>query len=187
MPAILDLPEVRARVSLMSVETYEMLAEMGSISKRAELIRGVVIDKMPKSPLHRDLTKAIYEFLLAWQASGFVVFMEAALRLKDSKPEPDVMLVHGTASDYAGKDPTTAALVVEVAVSSAALDRQNASLYAEAGVTEYWIVLAPERRIEVYRQPENGAYRQTRTYAVDETLLCESVPGLEATLAGWFD
>jgi Uma2 family endonuclease len=31
--------------------------------------------------------------------------------------------------------------VVEVAVSKPELDRENAALYAEAGVKEYWIVL----------------------------------------------
>ncbi len=186
MSTILDLPEVRARVSLMTVETYEMLAEMGMISERTELIRGVVIDKMPKSPLHRDLTKAIFKFFLAWENSGFVVYIESALRLKDSKPEPDVMIVRGSESDYTGKDPATAELVVEVAVSSAALDRQNSSLYAEAGVREYWIVLAEAHQIEVYRQPENGIYQQKRTYSLGETLLCECVPGLQAPLADWF-
>ena len=186
MAAILDLPEVRARVSLMSVETYEMLAEMGSIGKRAELIRGVVIEKMPRSPLHRDLTKATFQLFLAWESLGFVVYIGSALRLKDSKPEPDVMIVRGTPGDYTGKDPTAAELVVEVAVSSVALDRENASLYAEAAVAEYWIVLANEKQVEVYRQPENGAYRQTRTYSVGETLACGSVPGLEVALAAWF-
>ena len=186
MPAILDLPEVRARVSLMSVETYEMLAEMGIIGKHAELIRGIVIDQMPKSPRHRDLTKSVSETLRISESAGFVVYTESCLLIGNSLPEPDVMVLQGQKSDYAGKHPTTAALVVEVAVSSAALDRANASLYAEAGVAEYWIVLAPERQVEVYRQPENGAYLQTRTYSVDEKLVCESIPGLEVALAGWF-
>ena len=75
---------------------------------------------------------------------------------------------------------------MEVAVSSAALDRENASLYAEAGVLEYWIVLDEERQIEVYRQPENGVYQQKRLYAAGETLVCESVPGLRAPLEDWF-
>ena len=82
--------------------------------------------------------------------------------------------------------PPPAELIVEVAVSSVALDRENASLYAEAGVQEYWIVLGEEQQIEVYRQPENGTYQQKRLYSVGETLVCTSVPGLEATLAEWF-
>ena len=185
MSAILDLPEVRARVSLMSVATYEALTEMGALDKRAELIRGIIVTKMSKSALHRKLTKWLYDHCRDQRLSGHVAFQEAPLRLADSMPEPDVMIVRGQESDFDDRHPQTAALVVEVAVSSAALDRENASLYAEASVAEYWIVLANEGRIEVYRQPEKGTYQQKRLYSVGDTLGCESVPDLQVALADW--
>ena len=72
--------------------------------------------------------------------------------------------------------PTTAELVIEVAVSSPTLDRENATLYAEAGVKEYWIVLGPERRVEVYRRPENGRYRESLQFGPEDTIQCASVP-----------
>ena len=75
---------------------------------------------------------------------------------------------------------------MEGAVSSVELDRENASLYAEAGVPEYWIVLGTERQVEVYRQLENGVYRQRQLYSVEETLACTSVPDLQVALADWF-
>ena len=43
MPAILDLPEMRARMSPLRVETYEALVKMGVLEKRAELIRGFIV------------------------------------------------------------------------------------------------------------------------------------------------
>lgn len=52
-------------------------------------------------------------------------------------PEPDVAIVRSTMEEFEIRHPTTAELVIEVAVSSVALDRANASLYAEAGGTEY--------------------------------------------------
>ena len=186
MNAILDLPEVRARVSRLSVATYDILTEMGALDEREELIRGYLVKKMSKSPLHCTLIKRIFLYLLAFQRGGLVVFTERPLRLADSVPEPDAMIVRGEEADFDNRHPTTAELVVEVAVSSAALDRENASLYAEAGVAEYWIVLGAERQVEVYRQPENGVYRQQRLYAAGETLPCESVPGLQVALADWF-
>ena len=60
MPAILELPEVRARVGLLSVEAYEMLAEAGAVKRNAELIRGVIVEKTPKSPLHSKLVERIF-------------------------------------------------------------------------------------------------------------------------------
>jgi hypothetical protein len=50
MTAILDLPEVRQRVSPLSVEEYSRLDEYNENGKRTELIRGIVIEKMSKSP-----------------------------------------------------------------------------------------------------------------------------------------
>jgi Uma2 family endonuclease len=42
-------------------------------------------------------------------------------------------------------------LVIEVAVGNAELERAMASIYAEAGVEEYWINLDEKHAIEVYR------------------------------------
>ena len=186
MVNILEMPEVRARVSRLSVENYELLAEVGALDKRVELIRGLLVDKVPKSPLHCKLVRRIFLFLLAFQRAGFVAFTERPLRLKDSMPEPDAMIVRGNVGDFDTKHPITAKLVIEVAVSSVALDRENASLYAEAGVPEYWIVLAEEQQIEVYRQPVGNVYQQKHLCRADETLTCESVPGLQVELADWF-
>ncbi len=186
MSAILELPEARARLFRLSVEAFEALARMGAVSKRAELIRGLIFEKMPKSPLHSKLVKRIFLFLLALEKAGFVVFIEASLRLWDSMPEPDIMVVRGEEADFDAKRPTNAELIVEVAVSSVALDRENCSLYAEANVPEYWIVLAEARQIEVYRQPAGGIYQQKRLYFVSEMLTCESVPGLQVAVADWF-
>ena len=186
MPAILELPEVRARIVRFSVKDYDFLTESGAFEKQTELIRGVVIDKMSKSPLHSKLSERIFFLLLALGRAGLVIFTERPLRLADSVPEPDVMVVQGERSDFDDHHPTQAILVVEVAVSSAALDRENASLYAEASIPEYWIILALEKRVELYRQPQGGTYQENRFYSLGETLNCESVPGLQVSLAELF-
>jgi hypothetical protein len=43
--------------------------------------------------------------------------------------------------------------VEKIAVSNEALDRENAALYPEAGVKEYWIVLGARQQVEAYRFP----------------------------------
>ncbi len=82
------------------------------------------------------------------------------------------------AANFFAAHPTTAELVVEVAVSTPLLDRENASLYAEAGVKEYWIVLGHERCVEVYRRPENGRYQERYILGADVPLECASVQGV---------
>lgn len=183
MPAILELPEVRQRVSPLSVEEYHRLGEFNEHGKRTELIRGIVIEKMSKSPLHRTIVSLLYRMFLARLPSGFTVWQEQPLTFVDSEPEPDISVIRGGERDFLEAHPTTAELVVEVAVSSPALDRENASLYAEAGVKEYWIVLGRARQVEVYRRPENGRYQETRVVGVNDTLECLSVPGARIPLA----
>ena len=63
-------------------------------------------------------------------------------------------VVPGTARQYGDAHPSRPVLVVEVAHSSVTLDRERkASLYARAGVPDYWIVNVEEGFVEVYRQP----------------------------------
>jgi Uma2 family endonuclease len=104
----------------------------------------------------------------------------------DSEPEPDISVTRGEKQDFTKAHPATAELVIEVAVSSGALDRENASLYAEARVKEYWIVLGRDRQIEVYRRPENGRYLEKIVVGFKDTLECTSVPGLHIRVADLF-
>lgn len=190
MSSILELPEARSRAVRWSVEDYErfgeMLADHGVLPKRAELIRGIIIEKMPKSQLHVDLSKRVYDTLLRALPLDYTVYQEGPLRLVDSEPEPDVSVVLGTEAERWGKRPLSALLVVEVAVSSVAMDREYASMYAEAVIPEYWIVLAESKKVEVRRAPQGGSYHELRTYELGETLVCESLPGISLPLTKLF-
>lgn len=186
MPAILELPEVRQRVSTLTVEEYHRLGEYNERGRRTELIRGIVIEKMSKSPLHAALAKRLYDFLLARLPPGWVVRREDPQTLKDSEPEPDIAVVRGTERDFFNAHPQTAELVVEIAVSSPVLDRENASLYAEAGVPEYWIVLGTTQQVETYRQPAGGRYRERALLSGADPLECASLPGIRLRVGDLF-
>src|SRR6266446_6316289 len=183
MPAILEIPEVRQRVSPLTVEEYHRLDEFNENGRRTEMVRGIVIQKMSKSPLHCFLAKRLYDLIALLLPKGLTIRREDPITLSDSEPEPDVTVVRGSETDFAKSHPSTAALVIEVAVSSVALDRENASLYAEAGVGEYWIVLARERQVELCRQPKNGLYVERRLASYEEVLECNTVPGLRFRFA----
>lgn len=71
-------------------------------------------------------------------------------------------VVRGDLRAYTAAHPADPVLVVEIALSSLALDREHkASLYARAGRPEYWILNLMERVLEVYRDPvpsQNASY-----------------------------
>jgi len=186
MAAILEIPEVRQRVSPLSVEEYDRLDEFNENGRRTELIRGIVIEKMSKSPLHSIVVSRLYRLIFSLVPRGFVIWQEQPLTFVDSEPEPDISIVRGNDRDFADAHPSTAELVVEIAVSSATLDRENASLYAEAGVKEYWIILGAERQVEVYRRPSDGRYQEKRLLAAGDTIECGSVPGVRVRIADLF-
>src|SRR6266508_3243510 len=131
MAAILEIPEVRQRVSPLSVQEYHRLDEFNEHGRRTELIRGIVIQKLSKSPLHCSIAKRLYDRIAALLPEGFVVRREDPLTLAGSEPEPDVSVVRGAEVNFLVAHPSTAELVIEVAVSCPVLDRENASLYAE--------------------------------------------------------
>jgi Uma2 family endonuclease len=176
MAAILELSEVRERVSPLSVEEYHRLDEYNENGRRTELIRGIVIEKMSKSPAHRTLVSLLYRLLLTRLPKGFTVWQEQPLTLADSEPEPDISVTRGGERDFQKAHPTTADLIIEVAFSSPALDRVNSSLYAEAGVKEYWIVLGNQQEVEVHRRPENGQYLEVFVARINDLLECYSIP-----------
>jgi Uma2 family endonuclease len=184
--AILDIPEVRQRVSPLSVKEYHRLDEFNENGRRTELIRGIVIEKMPKSPLHRTISSLLYKLLSAQLPRGYTVWKEEPLTLADSEPEPDISVTPGQESDFSSAHPTTAELAVEIAVSSPALDRENASLYAEAGVKEYWIILGKERRVEVFRRAKQGRYEEKVLVGQNEVLECSSLPGVRIRVSDLF-
>lgn len=186
MSPILEIPEVRRRVSPLSVQEYHQLGEYNENRRRTELIRGIVIEKMSKSPLHRTITSLLYRLLLARLPKGYSVWKEEPLTCPDSEPEPDISVTRGDEHDFALAHPSTAELVVEVAVSSPTLDRENASLYAEAGVKEYWIVLGVERLVEVYRRPANGRYHEMQVFEANDTIECISLPDVRITVSDLF-
>ena len=186
MDATLDTSEMHARLYRWTVEDYVELTEEKPAFRRYELIRGLIVEKMSKTPLHLFLTTGIHDFFLRCVRAGMFVRLEGPLQMSGSMPEPDVAIISGARQDFRTSHPTTAELVIEVAVSSVAWDRKNASLYAEAGVVEYWIVLGETEEIETYRRPENGVYQERRTYRRGETIPCACVEGGGITVEDWF-
>ena len=183
MMPLLELPAVRERVHPMSVETYHRLGEMGELSEDVELLRGLVITKMAKSPLHEYVAQMLMKLLLALLPAGFEVRRESPLTIGGSEPEPDISVVRGSAADWIQAHPITAALVIEVAVTSADIDEGKASIYAEAGIPEYWIVRPDLRTVTVYRDPMADGYRARTVLSDHDTLRCVGLPGVEVTVA----
>lgn len=182
MVDILELPEVRRMVSPISVEQYHLLPEYTPAGKRTELIRGIIIEKMSKSPLHIALLRRLLRLVESAIGAGLLVYKEDPLTFDDSEPEPDISVVEGKEGDYDDVLPTTARLVIEIAVATVELDRAKVAMYAEANIPECWLVLGKKKTVEVYTQPSEGRYLQCRTCSRNETLVSAVLPDLHVEL-----
>ncbi|HEY7648246.1 MAG TPA: Uma2 family endonuclease [Methylomirabilota bacterium] len=136
---------------------YDRLIDVGFFQPDdpVELIGGQLIVAEPQGSWHFAAIRALEEALRALFGPGWDVRGQGPLALDDeSEPEPDVAVVPGSFRDYAGAHPARPVLVVEVSESSLALDRDyKGSLYARAGLAEYWILNLGDRSLEVYRNP----------------------------------
>jgi Uma2 family endonuclease len=140
---------------------YERLADVGVLSEDepVELIGGQLMVAEPKGNPHAVAVGLTAEALRSAFGAGWVVRVQDPVALdEESEPEPDIAVVPGTHRDYLAGHPARAALVVEVAESSLEYDRgPKGSLYARAGLPDYWIVDPVHRRLELHREPVEDA------------------------------
>lgn len=84
-----------------------------------------------------------------------------------------------------------ALLVVEVSDTTLDFDRsKKASLYAQAGIPEFWIVDLSERKLEVYREPATDAtqpsghgYASVKVLGSRESMAPLAVPQAQVSVA----
>jgi Uma2 family endonuclease len=114
--------------------------------------------------------------------------VQLPLTLARSEPEPDLAVVDRATPRGRGRHPSTALLVIEVARDTIRKDLGvKAKLYAEAGVTEYWVIDTPKKRVHVHRDPDAAAcaYRSIEVMT-DGTLTSSALPGARVELRRLF-
>jgi Uma2 family endonuclease len=166
-----------------SVAEYHRLGELGVFGpdERLELIVGEILPMSPIKSPHAAATTVVHLALLPVFGAGWVVRTQLPLTLgEDSEPQPDVAVVSGDPSDYWDAHPKSAALIVEVSDATLRFDQtEKATLYARAGIPEYWVLNLPQRRLEVRRDPDlpTGQYRSVSSRGDGETVSPLAAPG----------
>jgi Uma2 family endonuclease len=140
---------------------YDRLIDLGVFQSGdpIELIGGELLVAEPQGAPHYTAIQKTARALERAFGPSWDVRAQGPIGLdEDSEPEPDVAVVPGKPEDYASSHPSRADLVVEVSESSLIFDRDHkGSVYARAGILDYWIVNLVDRVLEVYRGPERDA------------------------------
>jgi hypothetical protein len=122
---------------------------------RVELLEGWIVPKMNHNPAHDATIELVDDQLRTDLPAEWRIRIQSAITTADSEPEPDLAIVRGPAGRFLRQHPVQEdiALVIEVADTSLARDRDKCRLYARAAIVTYWIVNLVDRRIEVYTDP----------------------------------
>ena len=192
---------IRGTLGSMDVQTrrwtrveYERLveAEILGPEDRIELLGGAMICKEPQHSPHAAGIQLVQRVLAQAFGPGWVIRPQMPLALdEESEPEPDVAVVAGDPRDYRDAHPARPVLIVEVALSRLGFDRDHkGSLYARAGLGDYWILNLPDRRLEIYRGPvPDGAarfgwrYGSALALGPGERIAPLAVPGASVSVA----
>ncbi len=146
----------KPKVHKWTREEYYKLNDAGLFpDNQVELIEGRVIEMSPIYEPHASSVSMVDDALRESFGRGWAIRIQNPISIGgESDPQPDVVVVPGKNRDFKEKHPTTASLLVEVADSSLKYDQEyKGSLYARAGIADYWIVNLPKRQLEVYRRP----------------------------------
>jgi Uma2 family endonuclease len=169
---ILPDPRNTEYVHPLSIEAYQALGVMGHLGKNTELLYGVVFAKMPKSPLHASIATRLLDLVRKTVSEEtYLVRSEQPITCtaSGSEPEPDVSVVRGKEADFWESHPTTAELVMEVAVTSEDYVRNKSVAYARAGVKEFWIVLVNEKLVGMRTGPSEQGYGKMESVSIAQS------------------
>lgn len=142
-----------------TIADYHRLIELGFLTEndRVELIRGELMQMVAKGTPHTVCnTSLVYEFTILLQGRAIVRGQEPITLPPNSEPEPDLVIVHSRGDRYLSGHPSPAdiLLMAEVADATLKYDQQvKLSLYAESGISDYWIFNLVASCLEVYTQP----------------------------------
>lgn len=170
MPLTVGDREVRP----LTADEVLRMAEAGILDDgdRVELLHGALTRMTPQSPGHADVASRLLRWLHAAAADDrFHVRSASPLTVADqtSLPEPDIAVVEP--GDYARSHPSSALLLIEVAVTSLRTDTEiKAPLYAATGVPEYWVVDVGAQHVRVLTDPTSTGYATERIATPPEEL-----------------
>jgi Uma2 family endonuclease len=174
---------------------YARLIETGVFhpDERLELIGGELIVRERQGASHSLAIELINEALRAAFGAGWRIRVQLPVALDDeSEPEPDFSVVPGTPRQVPlDPKPARPALVVEVAESTLAFDRNvKSSLYARARVPDYWIINLVDRVLEIYREPAAAGeapfgwrYGQIQTLRSGDSVSALALPSTRIAVA----
>jgi Uma2 family endonuclease len=168
-----------------TVDEYYRMAEANILSEddRVELLEGEIMQMTPIGSRHAACVDRLNMLLGSRCGQQAIVRVQNPIRLDEhSEPQPDVALLRFRPDFYAQAHPRPeeVLLLVEVAETSTEFDRQvKVPLYAQAGISEVWLVDLAGECLTVYVKPSARVYEQVQRFERGETISPQALPELK--------
>jgi Uma2 family endonuclease len=172
-----------------TADEYHRMARAGILGEddRVELIDGEIVEMAPIGRRHAGCVNYFTWFFGTHLRGAAILTVQNPVRLEQhNEPQPDIVLLRPRADFYRDHIPRPGdvLLIVEVAETSAALDRRvKLPLYARSGIPEVWLVDLGQETIGAYRDPSPDGYRTAQTFRRGERLSPGAFPELELAVA----
>ena len=167
---------------LFTVDEYHRMGDLGILPEtgRFELIRGEIIEMPTPGSPHSGRVNRLNRLFTVKLGESVIVSIQNPVGIDlFSEPMPDAALLKPRADFYTDCHPTAddVLLIVEVSDSTVKYDSNvKGSLYAEAGIPEYWILDVKKNVLVIHTEPTDGTYRQVRVVRHGDTVCLQKLP-----------
>lgn len=146
-----------------SLNDYHRMIAAGILAdRRVELLKGEIVERAIEGEPHAYSRNEADEYLTELLGSRAKIRQDSPITLpNDSEPEPDIAIVQRLGREYRSHHPYPENIfwLIEYAESSLGKDLDvKSKVYAEAGISEYWVVNLKAMQLIVFRDPQNGEY-----------------------------
>ncbi len=180
-----------------TLDEYHRLTELGFFHEddRIELIKGEIIEMAAKGTAHETCLRNLLRELPRLVGDRGTLQSQAPIILPDdSEPEPDFAILQNREDNYlsAHPSPGDVLLVMEVADSSIDYDKNvKIPLYAEAGISDYWIFNLFNNQLEACSEPYQDnkgkfGYKNRRIVLPNQVIALPCFPDLSLDLSRVF-
>ncbi|HEY2384147.1 MAG TPA: Uma2 family endonuclease [Terriglobia bacterium] len=173
---------------LFTVDEFQRMQEAGILEedRRYELIRGEILELPRPGPPHAGRVKRLNRLFTSKLGEAAIVSVQDPVVLERySAPIPDLALLRPKRDFYAERHPRPEdiLLVVEVADSSLKWDSTvKAELYAETGISEYWLLDIHGDALIVHSGLKNGIYESVIARHRGEAISAQLLPAFLFTI-----
>lgn len=167
-----------------TVSDFARMRETGILTEddRVELLDGEIYVMSPIGPLHVAIVNKLNKILSKHIGDKGIISVQNPIRLNDrGEPQPDIAVLNPREDFYTQALATTddILLVIEVSDTTLEYDReQKLPKYADAHISEVWIVDAGAQVVEQYTQPLQGTYTQLYKVLFGNTITATKISGL---------